>query len=165
MTSRDTRTSVAEHRATGAIEGAVPNPAWMDKVLQQCQRDVALAKAAIEHDNFKGAVTNAYDALRAAVECHMNASKLRIANRTGAHIVAIDYAAGRMIDIFSFDQVDEYDALRRVRHAAEYAFSSTPHTRLTRADADAAIKLADDVVRGVIRWRINASKTRSQRHD
>lgn len=156
----DSRTSLAEHRATKAIEGAQTNPAWIDDVLQQCQKDVALANTAIVDGNYKGAVTNAYDAIRAAVECHMNASRLRVANRPGAHAVTIDYAAERMTDIFDDDQIAAYDALRQLRHAAEYSFSSTTRTRLTKKDAEAAVALADHTVRSVIRWRATSARKR-----
>ena len=120
-------------------------------MLRQCQRDVELARIAAESDNLKGAVTNSYDAIRAAVECHMNAARLRIANRPGAHMVAIDYAAEHMADIFVPDRLVAYESLRTIRHAAEYAFSSSTRTRLTKKDADAAVALAHHVVRAVIR--------------
>jgi hypothetical protein len=152
------RTTVAEHRATRSIEGAVANPAWINASLRQCQMDVQAAQAVAELGNHKAALTTAYDAVRAAVECHMNASKLRIANQQGAHKVAIDYAAEKMSGLIDGEQVEQYDQLRILRHSAEYAFSSSTRAPIRAADAQTAIILADSVVTAVIGWWAATSK-------
>ena len=154
------RTTVAEHRATRAIEGAVANPAWIDASLRQCQMDVKAAQAVAELSNHKAALTTAYDAIRAAVECHMNASKLRIANQQGAHRVAIDYAAEKMAGLIDEQGIEQYEQLRVLRHSAEYAFSSSTRAPIRAGDAQAAITLANVVVTAVIAWWAAASKPR-----
>jgi uncharacterized Zn finger protein len=125
------RTSVGEHRATRAIEAGKTNPAWINEALVQCRKDIELARSAAAAGNPKGAVTNAYDAIRAAVACHMNASGLRITNQQGAHVVAVDYAAEAMGDVMDEAKVAQYDQLRRLRHTAEYPFSSPTRIPVT----------------------------------
>ena len=107
------RTSVSEHRATRAIEAGKANPAWINEALVQCRKDVELARSAAAAGNPKGAVTDGYDAIRAAVACHMNASGLRIANQQGAHVVAVDYAAEAMADVFDGAQLVQYESPHR----------------------------------------------------
>jgi hypothetical protein len=154
------RTSVSEHRATRAIEGGKANPAWINEALVQCRKDVELARTAAAGGNPKGAVTNAYDAVRAAVACHMNASGLRIANQQGAHVVAVDYAAEAMADVFDGTRLVQYEQLRRLRNTAEYPFSSPTRVPVTDNDATVAVKLAEHTVEAVIAWWAKKSPKR-----
>jgi hypothetical protein len=116
LTGQGVRISVDEHRATRAIEAAATSAAWINAALVQCQKDVDLARAALAAENDKGAVTCAYDAIRTAVECHMNAAGLRISNQPGAHKVAIDYAAEKMAGVFDETRLLQYEQLRVLRH-------------------------------------------------
>lgn len=154
------RTSVSEHRATRALEGGKTNPAWINEALVQCRKDVELARTAAAAGNHKGAVTNAYDAIRAAVACHMNASGLRITNQQGAHIVAVDYAAEAMGDIFDETRLAQYEQLRRLRNTAEYPFSSPTRVPVTDKDAAVAVALAEHTVEAVIAWWAKRSSKR-----
>ncbi len=154
------RTAVSEHRATRAIEGAKANPAWVNEALVQCRKDVDLARSAAGAGNHKGAVTNACDAIRAAVACHMNASGLRVTNQQGAHVVAVDYAAEAMGDVFDETRLAQYEQLRRLRHTAEYPFSSPTHVPVTGKDAAVAVALADGTVKAVIAWWAKKSAKR-----
>ena len=154
------RTSVSEHRATKAIEAGRTNPAWINEALVQCRKDVELARNAAVAGNPKGAVTNAYDAIRAAVACHMNASGLRIVNQQGAHVVAVDYAAEAMADVFDRTQLVQYEQLRRLRNTAEYPFSSPTRVPVTDRDAAVAVALAEHTVEAVIAWWAKRSSKR-----
>lgn len=154
------RTAVSEHRATRAIEGGKTNPAWINEALVQCRKDVELARSAAAAGNHKGAVTNAYDAIRAAVACHMNASGLRVTNQQGAHVVAVDYAAEAMGDVFDETRLAQYEQLRRLRHTAEYPFSSPTRVPVTGKDATAAVALAEHTVEAVIAWWAKKSPKR-----
>lgn len=154
------RTSVSEHRATRAIEAGKANPAWINEALVQCRKDVKLARSAAAAGNSKGAVTNAYDAIRAAVACHMNASGLRITNQQGAHVVAVDYAAEAMADVFDGKQLVQYEQLRRLRNTAEYPFSSPTRVPVTDKDAAVAVLLAEHTVEAVIVWWAKRSPKR-----
>lgn len=118
----------------------------------QCQKDIELARSAAGTGNHKGAVTNTYDAIRTAVACQMNASGLRMTNQQGAHVAAVDYAAERMEDVFDEIQLAQYEQLRRLRHLAEYPFSSPTHLPVTGKDAAVAVALADETVKAVIAW-------------
>ena len=150
LTGQGVRTSVDEHRATRAIEAAATNAAWINAALVQCQKDVDLARAALAAENHKGAVTCTYDAIRTAVECHMNAAGLRISNQPGAHKVAIDYAAEKMAGVFDETRLLQYEQLRVLRHRAEYPFSSSMRLSIGPKDSAVAVALAAETVNAVI---------------
>lgn len=152
MPERGARTTLAAHKATRAVEAAVANPAWINAALVQCTKDVAVARLALDAKNEKAAVTMAYDAIRTAVECHMNASKLRIANQAGAHRVAIDYAAEKMKGLIDEPALARYEQLRVLRHSLEYPFSASSRPSLTPKDAAAAVDLAESVLKAVVAW-------------
>lgn len=61
----------------------------------------------------------AYDAMRLAVDAHMNAHGYRVESGEGGHAHRVRYAELTMTDILAKDDIAFYRASRQVRHRTE----------------------------------------------
>jgi hypothetical protein len=139
--SRRAVQSVEEMIAARVLGPATPNLLWLREAIAQCKKDLDLAQFAYDQANLKGALVNAYDAARNAIECHMNANALRVTNPVSSHKTVIDYARGRMSSIVAQADLELLDILRELRHSAEYPLSRDTRVPLKPSDAKAAIDL------------------------
>jgi hypothetical protein len=141
--------SVDEMLAARVLGPATPNLQWLHEAIVQCKKDLDLAQFACEQANLKGALVNAYDAARNAIECPLNANALRVTDSSCSHKTVIDYARDRMGAILSDDDLAELDVLRELRHSAEYPLSRTSRVLLRPSDAAQAIELCLRIARSV----------------
>ncbi len=108
-------------------------------------------KAAAEITRANAIATLAYDAIRAAVDVHLNASGLQIAGND-RHQVAVEYAHTAMNDLVDGPDLEVYDELRRVRNrTVEYPpIGNFQPPAIT--DADRYLGCATRMVGAVQRW-------------
>lgn len=72
-------------------------------------------KAAHETERANAIATLVYDALRAAVDVHVNVSGLKITGKD-QHQISVEYAHAELTNIISTDDLEIYDELRLVRN-------------------------------------------------
>jgi hypothetical protein len=154
MTDHD---AVAELLACRKLLRLQPSPAFVNGRLKQAADNVDSAKLLCS-SNPRAAVTIAYDAIRFAVDAHMQANGLRAANEPGAHRASVRYSRARMSDLVAAGDLDDYEVLRDVRNQIEYPEPGTRNA-LTRDDASEIASAAERIVRAVATWWITASRT------
>jgi hypothetical protein len=132
------------------------NASFVDARLKQAHDNVASAEL-VNRSNALASTTLAYDAMRFAVDAHMQAHGLRIASRPGAHRAAVIYARERMSDLVDEKDLDSYEALREVRNRIEYPNPGARNT-VTTADSDEIVRAARRLADAVIRWWIAYKK-------
>jgi len=108
-------------------------------------------KAAAEITRANAIVTLAYDAIRAAVDVHLNASGLKVAG-SDQHQLAVEYAVSTMNDIVDDPDLEIYDELRHVRNRiVEYPPIGNFQPPAS-PDADKYLGCATRIVGAVQRW-------------
>ena len=101
-------------------------------------------------DNLKGAVVNAYDAARNAIEAHMNANGLRVENSIGSHKTVLAYADERRPADLDGGDVVRLDQLRELQHSAEYPMSRSSRVPLRQSDGVEAVTLCERVAKAML---------------
>jgi len=89
----------------------------------------------------KVAFNAAYDAIRLAVDAHMNAHGYRVESGEGGHAHRVRYAELTMTDILTKEDIAFYRASRQVRHRTEYP-EPNDQTSVTQWAAQSAIEVA-----------------------
>lgn len=143
---------IGELLATRKLLRVQPSAPFVNGRLKQAAENVDSAKL-LTSTNPRAAITIAYDAIRFAVDAHLQANGLRVANEPGAHRVSVTYSRERMYDLVTDADLDDYEALREVRNAIEYPDPGTRNV-LTENDATEIAAAAERVVIAVTRWWI-----------
>ena len=107
-------------------------------------------KAAHETSRANAVTTLVYDAQRAAVDVHLNASGLRIIGRD-QHALAVEYAHTALGELISATDLTTYDELRLVRHR----IVDPPIGRFQPLSTDEAVRFrdaADRMVTALATW-------------
>jgi hypothetical protein len=146
---------VADLLASKRLLTVRPSHAFVIGRLKQATQNVDSSKLLAE-SNPRASVTIAYDAIRFAVDAHMQASGLRVANLPGAHRTSVAYSRSRMGALLEASDLDDYEALREVRNAIEYPEPGVRNT-LSADDAKSIAAAADRVVIAVTSWWIERS--------
>jgi hypothetical protein len=137
-TERDsTIDSMVAGRKLRAID---PIPKYQQDLINQCGETIAGAQAA-NTASPKVAFNAAYDAMRLAVDAHMNAHGYRVESGEGGHAHRVRYAELTMTDILANDDIAFYRASRQVRHRTEYPEPNN-QTNVTPDAAQGAIEVA-----------------------
>ena len=147
---------IAELLAARKLLRVQPSVAFVNGRLKQAADNVDSAKS-LTATNPRAAVTIAYDAIRFAVDAHMQANGLRVANEPGAHRASVSYSRQRMNDLVADADLDDYEALREVRNAIEYPEPGTRNV-LTEDDATEIAGAAERVVVAATRWWIQRAE-------
>jgi hypothetical protein len=113
---------------------------YQQELINQCGETIAGAEAA-NTKSAKVAFSAAYDAMRLAVDAHMNASGYRVESGEGGHAHRVRYAELAMSDVLNADDIAFYRAARAVRHRTEYPQPNEQLPVDTKA-ANEAIKVA-----------------------
>jgi hypothetical protein len=141
-----------------------PIPRYQQELINQCGETIAGAEAA-NTKSAKVAFNAAYDAMRLAVDAHMNATGYRVESGEGGHAHRVRYAELAMSDVLSAEDVAFYRAARAVRHRTEYPQPNEQLQVDTKA-ANEAIKVAKrfhKAVSGVLKPKTAEPKTNTQR--
>jgi hypothetical protein len=117
-----------------------PIPRYQQELINQCGETIAGAEAA-NTKSAKVAFNAAYDAMRLAVDAHMNASGYRVESGEGGHAHRVRYAELAMSDVLRAEDIAFYRAARAVRHRTEYPQPNEQLPVDTKA-ANEAIKVA-----------------------
>jgi hypothetical protein len=149
---------VAEMVAGRKLLRLQPSPTFVNGRLKQAADNVDSARLLCQ-SNPRAAVTIAYDAIRFAVDAHMQANGLRVANEPGAHRASVRYCRARMSHLIAAGDLDDYEVLRDVRNRIEYPEPGTRNA-LTPGDAEEITAAAERIVRAVATWWITMSRTR-----
>lgn len=131
--------------------------AYVNSRLKQAADNVDSANL-LAATNPRAAVTLAYDAIRFAVDAHLQANGLRVANEPGAHRVSVAYSRARLSGLVTEADLDEYEALREVRNAIEYPEAGTRNV-LTTDEATQVAAAAERIAVSITRWWIDRSRT------
>jgi len=118
-----------------------PIPKYQQDLVNQCGETIAGAQAA-NAASAKVAFNAAYDAMRLAVDAHMNAHGYRVESGEGGHAHRVRYAELTMTDILAKDDIAFYRASRQVRHRTEYPEPNDQINVLTKEAAEGAIQVA-----------------------
>jgi hypothetical protein len=146
---------ITELLAERRVERVAANPGFVNARLKQASDNVESAKL-LRASNARAAVTIAYDAMRFAVDAHMQANGLRVANAPGAHRASVTYARTRMADLLEERDLDDYEALRTVRNRIEYPDSGT-RSGVTTAEAEEIAACSERIVVATTRWWVRHS--------
>lgn len=117
-----------------------PIPKYQQDLINQWGETIAGAQAA-NSASPKVAFNAAYDAMRLAVDAHLNAHGYRVESGEGGHAHRVRYAELTMTDILAKDDIAFYRASRQVRHRTEYPEPNN-QTSVTRDAAQGAIEVA-----------------------
>jgi hypothetical protein len=138
------------------IDSQSPSRAYQRARLFQA---VDNTKAAAEITRANAIATLAYDAIRAAVDVHLNASGLQVTGND-QHQLAVEYAHSAMGDLVDEPALEIYDELRRVRNRiVEYPPIGNFQPPAI-GDADRYLGCAAQIVGAVQRWMDRPRPTR-----
>ena len=115
MTGADVRRLVADRK----IRTVVADPETARAEIEIARRHVASAEK-IMADDPTFALTGLYDAMRKAITAHMRSRGYRVTRGPGAHAKTGEYALAALDHLGIGLHLDEFDALRALRHQSEY---------------------------------------------
>jgi hypothetical protein len=118
--------------------------------LKQAAENVDSAKLIVA-SNSRAAVTLVYDAIRFAVDAHMQAGGLRVANTPGAHRASVIYSRARLTELVDASDLDTYEALREVRNQIEYPETDTRNA-VDVEDAAEVVATGERIVVAITSW-------------
>ena len=102
----------------GRLRTTQPDPETAIVELERARTHIASAKKIVDDDP-EAALALLYDAMRKAIVAHMRASGYRV-TRGADHVKTGEYGRAALDHLEIDVHLDEFDALRDLRHQSEY---------------------------------------------
>jgi len=141
--------------ADGALESAGRDPEWVRHVIEDATRDLRWARRKLEPGELEhpaGAAADGWEAALKAIQGFLNLARLRLADRPGHHLAALNALAALLDDDDHKAQIRRLRELRRARRSGVYEVGPPPDVEALNASLNAAEDLLAELTKAVDRY-------------
>jgi hypothetical protein len=141
--------------ADGALVSAGRDPEWVQRVIEDATRDLRWARRKLEPGELEhpaGAAADGWEAALKAIQGFLNLARLRLGDRPGHHVAALNALAALLDDDDHKALVRSLRELRRARRSGVYDVGPPPDVESLNAGLNAVEDLLAELKGAVDRY-------------